>query len=161
MVMCVTSGALTSWRFPATPFKRCLGEGNCNQGSQNGCLCWGSKNLRRWWGNDGGWGDGREALQSSMEEREGVVGPTVVIHAHAHAHTHTCAVFPQPKHYSNIHACAHMHICAHRDSHACSFLFRSPSFSLTLQTQWCIVQPDLVPVQRQREPRLLKQRAHY
>lgn len=39
-----------------------------------------------------------------------------------------------------------------------SALLSFPS-SLHLQTQGCIVQSALVPVQRQREPRLLKQRA--
>lgn len=90
----------------------------------------------------------------AIQCREGVAGPTVIKHTHAHAHTLVCSI-TTTKTYSNLHASLYIH----RDSHVYSFL--SPFFSLALQTQWCIVQPDLVPVQRQREPRLLKQRAHY
>lgn len=111
-VMCVNSGALTSRRFSTTPFKRCLGEENCSQGSQNGCLCWGSKKLKQWWCNDGGWGDRREALQSSMEEseRERVWWYTT--------HTCTCLYTCATKMYSNIHECAHTliytYVCTQR-----------------------------------------------
>lgn len=82
-------------------------------------------------GGGGGCGYGREVLKSSMEERKGVVGPTVIIHTHAHTHTHVCSI-PTTSTYSNIHACAHMLIYTYVCTQRLTCLQISFSFSLFL-----------------------------
>ena len=66
------------------PFRLCWGNEAAARGYQTVIYAELAKKLHYWWCNDGGV---RGTMQSNLEDRKGVVDPTVIKHTHAHAHT--------------------------------------------------------------------------